>query len=567
MSTYQFPSPNYTEVEVWNLLSEYLEKKFDADSSTIQRGIYVELYKDGSVFLIKNNEDEVGRLYCYRNMRFNISGDIIFNQNGDLSEHFSLNSICDYLGKPFPKPIQGDLGLSEDEMDTKHKNLAIIEQTKEAQIARNIASRLLKTAAIQVIHAFEYWRAKELPDEIFHIEQTLRHADQLTYIQQKHINCSLHWWAIHPKEPTLDEICSYIRNNVDCDAVYSFSCEVLIEYISNDLFKSYKSHFSVASRGVGSILIPLHNTLGALKSALVANNIPDTKKGYGWDQASLQYVAIDCVYAVRGFVKSKPEDIVVVTEDLAAADTLQSVMGDVLVLACLLPENTESCLNGLIAQDKQVIVVADNGHAGITENKADQSEGFAHLIQHLMNNIEQMEKIGLLFLNPVNHSNLDKIYRNANDLAGAESRPILHSIIATELQALFERKNSQSTSEIKYALDTRSLVKDFILQNYNVAVDEVLEKRDNNHQAERLALNEQNAIALKAMAHHIGDDPVLAQERKQDVMKWLEAAQPISTSTEDSALQNKMAAFFVSAPPEKGDEYLKILQDRSDGDN
>lgn len=319
MNQSQLIAPNYTETEVWDLLSNYLEKKFDADLNTVQRGIYVDLYRNGSFFTIVDSPDEFAYLYCSRNLNFNISGSIVFSDDSDCNEEFTLESICDYLNKPFPK-ASILLELTSTEIAEKQKNLSFANKVNKADHDREKYKKVIVGACVELIHAFEYKQALIVEDSIYHIEQLIGEVQSFNFIQERNFINTDKILVIHPNPITLDDLLVFIEEKKELIKNYfNLKYKDVLDCIQNEIYPNYDNYFSEHMRRFGSLLIPLHNTENEIVSCVNIANITNEEKNYLVVSEKNKYTHGSFQINANQITSDQP---IFITLDLETADSL-----------------------------------------------------------------------------------------------------------------------------------------------------------------------------------------------------------------------------------------------------
>lgn len=541
-------TPNYTEEEVWDLFSEYLNNKFQADPDTIQRGIYVDLYRDGSFFGVLDNPDEFAYLYCNRNLNFNISGNIVFSIDSDKNEEFSLETICEFLNKPFPKPLI-EIGLTEEEHREKIQNLKTVKTVNKANYERQKVKAKIHNACLALIHAFEYERSLKIKNDINHIEQVISHIEDFNFIQERDISNIENLLIIHPLEPLLDDILIFFKTNKELIKTYfKIKYKDAEDTLKHSIYPNYSNYFSERMRRFGSLLVPLYNLEQQLVSAIHISNISLEKKA--------NYSIMKEKNHTKGShqlnIQQNPSECIFLTIDIDTADTLSKVTKNP-VYAAINEDNLIDVLGELKIKypDIFIIIVINNPFALYLENESKSIFRKSPLVKLMiefgrdpiklirsgiiMPTLDLLEKSSLnSFSDMYLEFGLDEVvYQINNELLGLSNRL------------------DKNTNESEYILKTYSHAKNILFGNHHLKLPELVTEDELKPQIEVI----QSVAPEQPVIPNYGENSVLFLEKRSSVVDWLNEPIHAEIEKKEKRLQQQVSRFIVAAPTEDNADF------------
>lgn len=548
MNTNKLIVPNYTEEEVWDLLSEYLEEKCQADRNTIQRGIYVDLYRDGSYFEIKNNSDEFGYLYCNRNLNFNISGNIIFSVDSAKNEVFTLESICRFLNKPFPKPII-TVELTPSELEEKQKNINFIKKVNKINYERDKTQNKVLGICIQLIHAFEYSRALTINNNIYHIEQLISDVADFNFVQEKNISQIDEFVILHPNTPLLDDLLEFIetKKNVIRD-FFQIRYSEVVDKIKNQIYPNYDVYFSDRMRRFGSLLIPLCNVDNELVSAVNIMNIADDQSNYTIMSEVSKHTSGSFQINTR---QISSDESIFITVDIDTADVLARINQNP-VFASISVDNYIRVLDEVRAKypDNFIVLVTNNPFVKFL-NTSNQNDFREELVVKLMlafaQSSSRLARCGLL-MPTIDLSEKSKLY-NFSDIFLAFGLEEVCYHINQELQKALERLNN-NINESEYILELYNNAKNSLYGNHHVRLPELL--TEDELKPPKVQIDHE--IDQAVIPTH-GVDSVLHIEGRKELLDWFNEPIHPEIAKKEKALQDQFSRFIAAAPVELDEDF------------
>lgn len=549
MNIYKMIAPNYTEEEVWDLLSEYLGKKFLADQNTIQRGIYVDLYRDGSFFEIIDNPDEFAYLYCNRNLNFNISGNILFSVESDKNEEFTLESICHFLNKPFPKPIT-PLDLSPTEFEEKQKNLSFIKKVNKINFEREKTKTKITGVCVEILHAFEYTRALKINDNIYHIEQLIGDINNFNFIQERNIFRTEEMIVVHPNPPLLDELLDFVEEKKELIKEYfQVRYSEVLETIKTQIYPNYETYFSERMRRFGSLLIPLYNVEKELVSCVNIVNITDNKINYLVVSEKNQHTSGSFQINTEQITSN---DSIYITLDIETADVI-SRCNNSPIFAALNEDNFIRVLDEVQAKypDNFIVLVSNNPFVKYLDSENEEMFRKSLIVKLMLafaRSNTRLLRCGLIIptVNLAEKSEL-KTFSDIFLEFGLDEA-CFH--INQELSKALERLEND-TNESEYILDLYNNAKSALYGNHHIRLPELVtdeELKPPKHQVLD-QLPEQPLIPTH------GVDSVLHIEGKKDLIDWFNEPINPDIARKERMLQEQMGRFMDAAPVERDEEF------------
>lgn len=536
-------NPHYTESEVWDMLTDYLVKKHLATASSVQRGIYADFHKDGSTFLVDQCEDQFALLYCYRNLNNNISGNIIYQIEGEYSEEFTLQGICDFLGLPFPKELNL-VELSPAEIETKNENRLIAEEYQLKERQRKQHKLKIHATVIALFHAFEYERAKPYRERAYHYRQLTKSAGQSRYIQCNRMQHTESVLPLSPYSPSEREFLDYVEHHRMTSDFNEVEHQEVLENAGRIFHQHYRDYFPAQARKVGGLLYPLCNPQGEVISAL---NVVDIKK----DDASNQFLLVQHNATTIGTVQfsqgSQTDQLILITQDLITADILKTLFPDLSIHAALTADNLcKSALSLAKAQpEHQVIVFLNNDYEQIRveKNTLHFKQGNIRLMAEALAEQGEPNNLGVLLpeFDPLDdYHSLQEIYLNEPLQAG-------QALLKQLLDHYIERHQA-GASELSYLLDVHQQQHESLKSGLKINLPDLVEAKAPVNQA----------TLPHPMIYAIGSNSVLFQESRADLKKWF--AEPASAEMQrEQQRWADMVGTFAQLSPELSKEDIQVV--------
>lgn len=546
-------NPNYSEKEVWDILTEYLNIKHNAQSNTIQRSVYADLNRAGSIFLTEGGEDEFAQLICYRNMYFNLSGNIIYQLDSDRCEEFSLKDICKYLGRPYPKAMHEAIELTEEEQVTKEENIKLIKQANSAQLARDTLKKKTKYAAICLIYAFEYQRATNLKDKNYHIHQITRDVDASRFVRINSISHIKDGAVLLPKKPTLDELLTFAESQSELEAFYDVPFKDVIQSLSTEVYAQYEHFFSKDARQLGALLFPLKNLQGKTVSAL---NIIDIKKSNSDKEFLFIKNEANTVGSIQiNFSSIVDCEAVFITIGIESADALAEISGDVPVFATLSPKNMVAVIDSIHTAKPECLIIAalNDEYMNFLHHKNPalfKKSGTVKVCEYMARNSKSFPNIGII--TPCTtldeYNGIVTFHDLLQEFGPEDSATILHS----ELNKAIERREAD-LNEANHMLEQHAFFSKEIFNSHKLKLPELITAED---------LTEEE-VSMVAQSHTLiqpGEDPVLYIENRDEFIKWIEQISKSSETIDKDSIESLTARSTLMAA-EASAEEKEMLQE------
>lgn len=543
----KFFNPNYSEDEVWDLLSEYLEKKHQANTSTIQRGIYADNNNDGSIFLLED-ENEYASLYCYRNFNFNVSGTIVFPFDTSLNDEFDLGTICQYLSKPFPKPPTSNFSLTDEQMEERKENIRLLKLKQSNEEIQSYNKAKVKSIAIAMLYALEFFRAKSQDNRAYHFGQITRSVEDSKYIKVKRIN-DLSDGVVIASTPTSEkEYLSFLNENKDLIRSLGVDFDLLFEMASGTIAKSLDQIITKDARKLGSIIFPLRNIDGLVISAMI---VLDTTVNNG-DFTYLKYETYTHSSLQFGDCTDEAAEIIILTTDHASADTLRFAIPEVCVIATLSQANMSQTIKELQNKypDKILIVAIDNEYTRTLSKqniKAFIQSDLCRISQHLADNIKDCHNVGVIY--PPSQTETSAI--SFCDVLHEYGEDHLKEQLDHVISELAERR-SNKVLELNHLLEVYAEAHDTIRNQTGLSLPPLVILDQDEDTAATIS-TDVPLINTKA------NNPVLFQESRTDFRNWINRANTKSLAAQDENLRNAMCRFVKEALPIEIEDIEEIL--------
>lgn len=564
MGVNSFFNPNYTEDEVWDLLTQYLEKKHHVNTSTIQRGIYADLNRDGSILTLEDQEYEYATLFCYRNFNFNISGSIIYQLDPPLNDEFDLETICQFLNEPFPKPMV-EPELTSEQIAEKAENLRLLKIKKSNEDQVNFHKSKLKNIAIAALYCLEYSRASKQNNIAYHYGQINKSVEKSNYCIKKGIQHTFGAMVIASTPPSADEYLEFLQSYKEVTDRYDINFHELISYSQIKIANDLDSIIPPDVRKFGSLILPLKDIDGTLISAVIISDIP---------QSDNEFVFIKNERFTGGVIQDAWEsevqpNIYFITYNISDANAVKLALKDACVLITLSIENTIKCLQEIQSKnpDAIAVIVVDNEYTRIKNNK--HFKGFeksplCSIAQYLADNLKDSSNIGLIM-----PQELDD-----HDDLGEMDEPTVCISITDVLNKLGEEKLkitlNQQISELTYRRGNNDLELNYLLQMHADAHEDIYSSVDLTIPS-LVQLNQQvdDGISVGTQIPLINNrstNAVLFQESRAEFKNWI--SKPIS---EEVMQQEKLFAeaicnFAKHAQSISKDEEKQIVNSKSIGE-
>ena len=556
MTNSQLIQPNYSEEEVWDLLSEYLEKKHHASIHSIQRGIYADFHRDGSIFLVEECEDEFAILYCYRNINFNISGNIIYQLDSQYSEEFTLQSICEFLEKPFPKKLI-NIELSDEEEEEKQLNIRLATEINKTRNNIDSFNKKVRYAAISLLYAFEYTRSIPLNERIEHMTQITKDVENSSFVRVnllQHINQVA---IINPLYPTVEEVREFLEANRHLASFYEADFEDIKASAEIVYDLQYQNFFSNQARRIGSLLYPMKDWDGNIVSAL---NIIDLKKSNSDKDFLLIKNEANTVGTVHFNENTTSSEILFLTIDLAVADTLKSMMPAYAVHACLTTRNLLTSIKQASERhaDATIIVTLNNDYADLITHKTPSQfnkGGISKVANLLSENTECFQNVGVIY--PEIDLEASPIHLGLHDLFIDYGIVETETALNNELHNLIERLEN-GVHELSHLIEKHKNYTALINEKFDLTVPELLIAPINNSAApETSSLPFVFATSTNSILH---------QESEADFIKWLNEEPTPEIKQQYEEFESKMAQFARAGQSLDPDEQSHVLSTLADKD-
>lgn len=552
MTNPKIENPKYSEEEVWDLLSNYLEKKHNADTVSVQRGIYADYYRNGSIFTIDKSEDEFATLYCFRNLHFNISGSIIYQLDSHLSEDFTLQQICEYLKKPFPKTAHDHSKLTNEQEIERQENIRIAKQRKKHEESLSRQNKQNKYTSIALLYAFEYQRAVKFNERVFHYSQATRSVLQSNFFKVNQLNHALDGLVINATQPKLEEYLEFIDSQKDFLLDEGCDFDVLREIAKNDTFPSRHNFFSNEARKMGSLVFPMRDLNGRIISAL---NIIDLTKSINNKEFLFIKNEANTVGTVQFTeLSNAPSDLIFIAVRFEVASTLKEIFPDYQIHAAMSIKNLIEVVKQLLKKhpDSLIVVVMDNDYTRLAQNKnisAFRNGPFSTLSQFLAENVKDTFNIGLLMpeFDFENESNLKSFHEIYCELGLLE----VTNQINQGILDLIERRDSQ-VLEINHLIERHIEIEEHFMDTFDIAVPDI---------ANVDSIGQRTQIDLPLIQSE-GGNSILFQESRADFVAWINMEISPEIKAQEQRLQNK-AAMFGKASPKLSSEDVQMVLDCS----
>lgn len=540
---------NYSEDEVWDLLTRYLERQHQATKTSIQKGIYADFHSEGSIFLVDECEDEFATLYCFRNLNFNIYGSIIYQLDSQYSEDFTLESICEFLGEPFPK-VDNNVELTEEEIEEKNIRIRLNTQARLNLEQRDQAELTKRYSAISLLYAFEYHRAEGLNDRSYHMGQHTKDPSSSSFVLTKQLHHIDSIRVISPQIPDIQELMNFLNSKKHLADHFGVNFDDIIEIASTLFEQKYESFFSSQARRVGSLLYPMHTVTGELVSAL---NIIDIKDTNNDKEFLLIKNEANTIGSIQHFNKDTDNvQIIFITEKLTTADTLKTLFKNHPVHACLSPKNVIKVLNELSDEypDSFILVVLDNEYISFIKDPNPSrfyKSTMVKLAQHLKDNPESLPNIGTIYTRPEpsqqSHANLYDLYHNID-------KDEAKALIQAEISAFVERYQ-EGKHELNHLVDQHNEYAKIISEKFRSSLPKlILDTSSNPHQNNPTPLE-------KPTVFDTAPNSVLFKEKQTGFSEWLRQPPTEAFVNETKAMDEAWVKFNLSAVKEKPNSDLE----------
>lgn len=546
-------NPNYSEDEVWDILTEYLKIKHSAQSNTIQRSGYADLNRTGSIFLIEGGEDEFARLICYRNMFFNLSGNIIYQLDSDRSEEFNLKDICKYLDLPYPKAMHEAIKLTQDEQNTKEENIKYIREANSAQVSRDLIKRKIKYAAICIIYAFEYHRASSQNDKNYHSQQLTRDVHSSRFMRSNGISHIKDGVVLLPTKPTLKELNDYAQNQKHLEGFYNVQFGDILESLNNEVFNQYDHFFSNDARKLGALLFPLRDLNQNIVSSL---NIIDIKKPNSDKEFLFIKNEANTIGAIQINYKGiHDSEVVFITIGIESADSIAEVYGDTPVFATLSVKNMLSVIDSIRKENSDclIIVALDNEYMHFLQHKniaLFKQTATVKLCKFLAQNCKAMPNIGVI--TPCTSLNEYNGIINYHDLLNEFGPEEFATILNNEINKAIERREA-NLNEANFLLEQHTLSSQEIFDYHKLKLPELITELD-------LTEESVSEVANSKMLIQPGEDPVLFIENRDELIRWIEQISKTADTTDTYGIATLTARSTFMATKASPEEKLILKQ-------
>lgn len=539
-------NPNYSEKEVWALLIEYLELKFEIDPETVELEIYAEHTPHGSRAYKKDCDDEVCTIICYRNIYYNISGSLYFKLNPEKNDVFNLSEICKYLGKPFPKPVDSILELSTEELEEKQENITFAKEVYGEALIREKALERSKQIAMSLIYAFEYERAKEIDHPLFHIEQLIDSVEDFNFTQRNTIDKTDNLVIIHPFQPKLSELNKFILKKRDfIKDNYFIESSYILDVIKKEIFPNYLDIFSNELRHFGCLIAPLENLDGEIISSIAISNTYDQSRNesykvYGNNENTIGFINHN--------KEAKNDDFIFLTISIQNADLITKVFPEHRVYASVIEENFINLFNATKGKfpDSYIVVVLDHiymqiaytGKASLINDSAVNS-----LALTLYENTELLKKTAIVHpmldvSDPINMYSFHDIYLSYG-----------FDEIASQLEVQlieFLARLENNSNELEYLMKFHKENQEKLKESQNKVVPDISpQNTTKNKNTFNLKKVEQTFSPIQS------ENAVFQNENEQAFMDWLN--EPLTEAVVESNREftKKMAQLISASPSSK----------------
>lgn len=564
MGVNSFFNPNYTEDEVWDLLTQYLEKKHHVNTSTIQRGIYADINRDGSILTLEDQEYEYATLFCYRNFNFNISGSIIYQLDPPLNDEFDLEAICQFLNEPFPKSLV-EPELTPEQIAEKAENLRLLKIKKSNEDQANFEKTKLRNIAIAALYCLEYNRATLQDNIAYHYGQINKTIDKANYFIKQGIRNNFNAMVIPSTPPSVKEYIEFLNTHKELAEQHNVDFDELFNYAKMKISKELNSIIPHDVRKSGSLILPLRNIDEALVSAVIIPDIPQANDEFNLIKNE-QYTG-GAIYELED--KDGLPESYFLTCSINDADAIKTALPSATVLTTLTVNNTIKCLEEIQIKnpDALIVIVVDNEYTKIKNSRHFKGFGSSELCivaQHLTNNLKSSSNIGLIMVQGLDDS----------DELGELEEPSVCISMADVLNKFGEEKLKQvldkEITELTYRRGNNDLELNYLLQIHAEAHEEIYSSLEITIpplvQLEEIS-DDINGIGTQIpLVNSKAMNTVLFQESRAEFKKWINS--PIS---EEVAEQEKLFAEVISkfakhAKSISRDEEKQILNSTSDGD-
>lgn len=562
MGVNSFFNPNYSEDEVWDLLTEYLEKKHHVNTSSIQRGIYADINRDGSILALEDQEYEHATLFCYRNFNFNISGSIIYQLDPPLNDEFDLEQICTYLNRPFPKPLIAPQ-LTIEQIQERKDNLRLLKLKKQKEDQISFLRSKVENIAKAALFCLEYRRAEKQNNIAYHYGQINKTADKSNYFVQNQIQHDFGAMVLASTPPKTQEYLAFLEEYREVVDMLEASFDEVVEYAKDKIANDIDGIISPSVRRSGCIILPVKNLEGVLLSAAIIPDIPETKNEFPFIKNEYYTGG-----AIQSFDPDQPEaDIYFLTSSIPNADALKQAMPEACILVTLSPKNTVKTLQEIHAKAPNAIavVVVNNAYAEIMLNKSikkfEQSE-LCEISQYLADNLKHTGNVGVILSSFEDESE----NKDDEDIHFVSFHNILNDYGLEKLKACL----NYQLSELAYRRENHNLELNFLLEKHAEAherINDILKiSLPALAQLDQDELEDNNPSLQTPLNITKASNPVLFQESQAEIKKWLNA--PISNEILQQEKSRSEAAvnFAKTAQPLSNQEIADVLKSHKNED-
>lgn len=539
MGVNSFFNPNYSEDEVWDLLSEYLEKKHHVNTSTIQRGIYADINRDGSILTLDDQEYEHATLFCFRNFNFNISGSIIYQLDPPLNDEFDLEAICQFLHKPFPKPLVEPV-LTPEQIIEKNENIKFLKLKLQNENQSSFKKAKVKNIATAALYALEYNRAVAQDYTAFHYGQINKTVERANYFVQQRIQNTFGALIIPLVPPSKESYLEFLQAYQSIAALLDVDFNEVLDYATIKLIPELDNIIPKEVRKAGSLIFPLRNIQGVLISAVIIPDLPVTQSDFKIIKNELYTGG---VIHTQEPGKSTP-DIFILTCSIENADALKIAMPEANILITLSAENTLNTLKEIdnLYPDAIAVVVVSNEYAKIKKDKKlkqfENSE-LCHVAQYLADNLKSTSNIGVIFPQVEDEFDEDVYCTSFTDVLNEYGEEKLQEAINYQLSELAYRRENKDL-ELNYLLQVHAEAHEGINSALKLILPALI-------QLDQLTNGQVLTGTHIPLINHKSSNPVLFQESKLDFKKWLN--NPISKEIveQEKSLANAACNFAKNA--------------------
>ena len=558
MGVNSFFNPNYSEDEVWDLLTEYLERKHHVNTTSIQRGIYADINRDGTILSLEDQEYDHATLFCFRNFNCNISGSVIYQLDPPLNEEFNLESICLYLNKPFPKPLS-DLALTPEQEIERNENLRLAKIKQQNENLNNFQKAKVKNISLAALYAFEYARASKQIDIAFHYGQINKIVDNAKFIVDKKLNYHFNAVVICAQSPSPDDYLNFLETFRVYEQNLDVDLNEVIQFAKIKIAPNLDDFITPSVRKMGSLILPLCLANGAIISAVIIPDLDDPKDDYEFIKNE-EYTG----GSIHCFSQSNDlKDLFILTADFQNADAIKSAIPSAQILVTLTANNTLSTIKELkeLNSEAVIVVVVDNEYSRVKKYghaKSFIKSDLTQIAQYLTDNLKTSNNIGIIMPDVVDEFEENEQYPSFFDVLNNLGLERLKQSLNDQISLLADRRSNKEV-EINYLLQLHADNHEEINRLHRFDLPNLVQLSDNEDSGSSHG-------TVLPLVNTKAVNPVLLQESKAEILNWLNAPSSLQENEEFFAVNEAFCSFVADAPPLDLEEINIIKKNQNNKD-